>query len=45
MCKVLQIFNKLLYRYDIIIWMGDFNYRINKKLEDINDILRNKDEN
>ena len=33
-----------LYRYDIIIWMGDFNYRINKKLEDINDILRNKDE-
>ena len=33
-----------LYKYDIIIWMGDFNYRINKKLDEIDDILRNKDE-
>ena len=33
-----------LYRYDVIIWMGDFNYRINKTKEEIDDILRNKED-
>ena len=27
-------------KFDIIIWMGDFNYRVNKKKEEIENILK-----
>ena len=30
--------------YDIIIWMGDFNYRVNKTIQEIEDIYKNKQE-
>ena len=30
--------------FDIIIWMGDFNYRVNKTMEDIEEIYKNKQE-
>ena len=33
-----------LEKYDIIIWMGDFNYRVNKTMEEIEDIYKYKKE-
>ena len=33
-----------LENYDIVIWMGDFNYRVNKTMEEIKDIYKSKKE-
>ena len=33
-----------LEKFDIIIWMGDFNYRVNKTMEEVEDIYKNKKE-
>ena len=33
-----------LYMYDVIIWMGDFNYRVNKTVEEAIDIYKQKKE-
>ena len=33
-----------LEKFDIVIWMGDFNYRVNKTMEEIDNIIKNKKE-
>jgi len=31
-------------RFDVIIWMGDFNYRSNKSMEEVEEVIKNNNE-
>ena len=33
-----------LNKVDIVIWMGDFNYRVNMTMEEVEEIMKNKEE-